>query len=89
MENEIQRKLSEADELELQKCKDSPTYFYNKYVRKEGQRELNEKEYDAFVKMVEQQRHMPLKLRRHYKDIPLTPNQCFLPDFLQKDKDCK
>ena len=38
---------------ELQKCKDSFVYFYNKYVRKEGQKELTEAEY---------QRNMPLKL---------------------------
>ena len=70
---------------ELQKCKDSPVYFYNKYVKKEGQKELTEDEYKDFVKQVEYQRNNPLKLRSHYKDRPLTPDQCYekLPDFLK------
>ena len=81
----VSHRLSQADQDELQKCKDSPVYFYNKYVRKEGQRELTKAEYEAFVKQAEYQRNMPLKLRSHYKDRPLTLNQCYekLPDFLK------
>ncbi len=83
----ISHHLSQADQKELQKCKDSPIYFYNKYVKKEGQRELTEVEYEDFIKHVRSQRNMPLKLRNHYKDRPLTPDQCYekLPDFLQDD----
>ena len=73
------------DKNELQKCKDSPVYFYNKYVRKETQRELTEAEYAELIKQSEYQRNMPLKLRRRYKDRPLTPEQMFekLPEFLK------
>src|SRR5690606_28162906 len=81
----VSSRLSSTDQKELQKCKDSPVYFYNKYVRKEGQKELTKAEYDDFVKQVEYQRNMPLKLRKHYKDQPLLPSECFakLPDFLK------
>lgn len=82
----VSSRLSSADQEELQRCKDSPVYFYNKYVRKEGQKELTEAEYNDFVKQVEYQRNMPLKLRKHYKDRPLFPSECYekLPDFLKK-----
>ena len=83
----IKSRLSSADQEELQKCKDSLVYFYNKYVRKEGQKELTEAEYNDFVKQVEYQRNMPLKLQKHYKDRPLLPSECYekLPDFLKND----
>jgi hypothetical protein len=81
----VSSRLSSADQEELQKCKDSPVYFYNRYVRKDGQKELTEAEYNDFVKQVEYQRNMPLKLRKHYKDRPLLTSECFekLPDFLK------
>jgi hypothetical protein len=81
----VSSRLSSADQEELQKCKDSPVYFYNKYVRKEGQKELTEAEYNDFVKQVEYKRNMPLKLRKHYKYRPLLPRECYdkLPDFLK------
>jgi len=77
--------LSSADELELQKCKDEPVYFYNKYVRKDDMKELTEKEYTDFIKQVEYQGNIPLKLRIHYKDRPLLLSDCYdkLPDFLK------
>ena len=70
---------------EFQKCKDSPVYFYNKYVREEGQKELTETEYKEFTKQVEFQRNMSLKLRRFYQVRPSTIDQCYkeLPDFLK------
>ena len=81
----VSSRLSSVDQEELQKCKDSPVYFYNKYVREEGQKELTEAKYNDFVKQVEYQRNMPLKLRKHYKDRPLLPSECYekLPDFLK------
>lgn len=70
-------RLSSADQEEIQKCKDSSIYFYNKYVRKEGQKELTEAEYNDFVKQVEYQRNMPSKLRKHYKNRTLLPSECY------------
>lgn len=44
--------MSPEDKEELQKCKDSPLYFYNKYWRREGQREITESEYEAFMEQL-------------------------------------
>ncbi len=84
-QHNVSSRLSAADQEELERCKKSPVYFYNKYVRKEEQKELTETEYENFVKQVEYQRNMPLKLRKHYKDRPLLPSECYdkLPDFLK------
>ena len=81
----VSSRLSSLDELEFQKCKDEPVYFYNKYVLKDGMKELTEKEYADFVKQVEYQRNMPLKLQSHYKNRPLLLSECYdkLPDFLK------
>lgn len=81
----VSSRLSSADQEEFQKCKDSPVYYYNKYVRKEGQKELTETEYEDCVKQVWDQRNMSLKLRSQYKDRLLTLDQCYekLPDFLK------
>jgi hypothetical protein len=73
----VSHRLSQADQKELQKCEDSPVYFYNKYVRKEGQKELTEDEYKDFVKQVEYQRKTRLKLRKFLKNRPLTPDECY------------
>ncbi len=83
----VSSRLSSADPEELQKCKDSPVYFYNKYVRKDGQKELTEAEYNDIVKQSEYQINMPLKLQKHYKERPLLPSECYkkLPDFLKND----
>lgn len=83
--HDISNCLSSTDQEELQKCKDSPVYFYNKYVRKKDEKKLTEAEYADFVKQVEYQRNIPLKLRKHYKDRPLLPSECYekLPHFLK------
>lgn len=84
-QTDVSSRLLSADQEKLQKCKDSSVYFYNKYVRKEGQRELTESEYEDFVKQAAYQRNMPLKLWNHYKDKPLLSSECYekLPDFLK------
>jgi len=78
--------LSSADKEELQKCKNSPVYFYNKYVRKEGQQILTEREYTDFLKMMNYQVDNPLILRNKNKGRQLTPKECYnkLPNFLKK-----
>lgn len=38
-------------EAEFEKCKNSPVYFYNNYIRKEGQKEYTEQEYSDMEKM--------------------------------------
>lgn len=76
--NKPLRKEDFAQE-ELDKCKASPVYFYNKYVRKEGMNEVTEEEYADIVRDAELIRNgLPAswKLRNRYKQ-PLTPNDCF------------
>ena len=53
----IQNRLSLADLDEMQKCRQSPVYFYNKYVRKEWEKELIEQEYSDFAKKAESLRN--------------------------------
>jgi hypothetical protein len=81
-------RLSSSDQEEIQKCKDSPVYFYNRYVRKEGQKEFTEGEFLDFVKQVEYERNLPFKLRKNYKNYPLLSSECYekLPDFLKNVK---
>lgn len=78
----IQKQLSEADKEELQKCIDSPVYFYNKYFKNENQKELTEKEYNEFI---EERRNNPLKRRKIYAEYPMIPKDCYqiLPEFLK------
>jgi hypothetical protein len=60
---------------ELQKCEDSPPYFYNKYVRKPGEPEISEADWDTFRAKIEAIRQRgPFKYRGSY---PLTPDEVF------------
>ena len=61
----IQNRLSLADLDEMQKCRQSPVYFYNKYVRKEWEKELTEQEYSDFAKEVESLRNTPPQYWEH------------------------
>ena len=81
----VSSRLSSADELELQKCKDEPVYFYNKYFRKDGMKKLTKKEYTDFVKQYEHQGTMLWRSRICYKDRLLLLSNCYdkLPDFLK------
>jgi hypothetical protein len=64
--------------LEIDKCKDDPVYFYNKYVKKEGDKDITEEEYDMWVDMVERQRHCPLKFRgNHLRQYPSLKKDCY------------
>mgnify|MGYP001580442263 CR=1 FL=1 len=46
-------KKEDFTQEELDKCTASPVYFYNKYVRKEGMREVTEEEYLGIQRDVE------------------------------------
>lgn len=39
----------QKDRQEIDRCVESPVYFYNRYVRKEGQKVLSEEEYREYV----------------------------------------
>lgn len=81
----IADKLLAVGQDEIQKCVDSPLYFYNNYVRKEGQPELTQEQWDNHVKMIEYQRNNPIKLRNTFKDRIVLTEECYqkLPDFLK------
>lgn len=62
---------------EFIKCVNDQVYFYNKYVKPAGQKDLTKEEYDNFVKLVNVRM---LKSRRHGGHTflyPLTPDQCY------------
>lgn len=44
MENDLMK--------EYKKCKEDPVYFYNNYIRKEGEREVTKEELDSMKKSV-------------------------------------
>lgn len=58
-------------EKELQKCKDSPAYFYNTYFRKEGQKEYTDQEWQEVVEM-SRMAHLKPRLKAY----PLKPSEC-------------
>lgn len=62
--------LLEEHKEEMQKCKDDPVYFYNKYVRREGDRELTKEEYD---RLVERSRIAIMKLRHPSRNVFMFP----------------
>lgn len=63
------------DKEEIERCQKSPCYFYNNYVRKEGQKELTEDEYNDFAEKVNLDRQ---KTRNDFRPAyPLTHNEAF------------
>lgn len=40
----------QVDREEIMRCKRSPVYMYNKYIRKEGQPVLSEEEFKEMIK---------------------------------------
>jgi len=56
-------KLSKEQKEEIEKCKNSPSYFYNKYVRRDGDRFISDEDFESFLKMSAN----PLKYRQKYK----------------------
>jgi hypothetical protein len=67
MNQTIKAKLESLknNEEEIKKCKENPLYFYNTYILKEGQRPMEQQEYDLLVKQVELYRNaIPLRMRR-------------------------
>ena len=43
-----QQKLFADHAEEMQKCKDSPAYFYNKYMKREGMPDITDEEFNKF-----------------------------------------
>jgi len=78
--NQQQRDELEANKEEMQKCKDDPVYFYNKYVRAEGQKELTKEEFEILAAGTRVRRRGPdsVMLRKAFKaEYHMTPDECF------------
>lgn len=72
----------EEIDSEIEKCKNSVSYFYNNYCRKEGMPEYSEEAFQEYIKEAEKAR-----LRNGYnrrgkvmltREFPLTPNECMI-----------
>lgn len=65
---------------EMERCKDF-VYFYNKYIRKEGQPEVTREEYISWQQMANQLRHnrRPIHYAHGLSLNPLTPKDCIEP----------
>lgn len=73
-------KLSQVEQEELQKCKESHAYFYNKYVRKEDQEELTEEQYEELMIKIVNDGQEFISISDSFKkhmNYPLIPNDCY------------
>jgi hypothetical protein len=68
------------DKEERKKCEENPLYFYNNYMRREGDREFTQEEYDRHVEMVELYRHGKPLIGRTGKLYPMRPDEAFLKE---------
>ena len=68
----------------MRKCKESPSYFYNNFWRKEGAPKIT----DEWILAMRKKCMMPLKLRSDMvRKYPL--NEGHLPDYFKNETDGK
>jgi hypothetical protein len=72
------------DNIELEKTTKDPLYFYNTYIRKEGQPVLNKEEYDKLVKEWEEARYTTILRDRKGNIIHMRP---LIPKEISKKED--
>jgi hypothetical protein len=70
-------KTLEGNLEEMQKCKASPCYFYNNYIRKDGEPEKTEEEFNQWKYQMELVRNgkmiaKPRNYDAYIKNYPLT-----------------
>tara|TARA_R110000772_G_scaffold146690_1_gene257017 strand:+ start:5674 stop:5955 length:282 start_codon:yes stop_codon:yes gene_type:complete len=75
--DDIKKALSKEWAGELQKCKDSPFYFYNKYVVVEGGVKLTEEQWNQRVEQIESMRNASQRVHYPVSAYPLTEDQMF------------
>lgn len=61
---------------EMEKCKNSPYYFWKNYIQYEGKRDLTEEE---FNKLTHQHNTPAFRGRKGGFIYPLTEDECFKP----------
>ena len=75
------------NEEEIKKCQESPLYFYNTYILKEGQRPMEQQEYDLLVKQMELYRNdIPLRMRRGNYVFMKPIKEGVLPEYFDGEK---
>ena len=75
------------NEEEIKKCQESPLYFYNTYMLKEGQRPMEQQEYDLLVKQMELYRNsVPIRMRRGNYVFMKPIKECVLPEYFDGGK---
>lgn len=81
-ENKLKISMQELQQNneELNRCKESPVYFYNKYIRKEGQKVLTEEEYKEMIIAVQALRAKvsASSIGSKKAKYPLTPAEAIL-----------
>ena len=80
---QIMANLSKEEiDSEIEKCKNSVSYFYNNYCRKEGMPEYSEEAFQEYIKEAENARQRNGYNRRGKvmltREFPLTPNECMI-----------
>lgn len=73
----------QKDKEEIERCQQSPAYFYNRYIRREGEKVLSEEEYREYVLKAGELREKKgefAKIKPTY--YPLTPEEAIK---LEKD----
>ncbi len=76
-----------GNEEEIKKCQESPLYFYNTYMLKEGQRPMTQQEYDLLVKQMEGYRNgIPLRMRRGNIVFMKPIKEGVLPEYFDSGK---
>ena len=64
----------QKDPAELERCQKDPVYFYNKYIRREGEEVLTAEKYKAHVEAVEKYRNAAGVLKgRTGREYPIIP----------------
>lgn len=75
------------NEDEIKKCQESPLYFYNTYMLKEGQRPMEQQEYDLLVKQMELYRNsVPIRMRRGNYVFMKPIKEGVLPEYFDGSK---
>ena len=73
--------LTEQQQEEIERCKNSFEYFYNNYCRRDGMPEYSEEAYQDYLKMAEDTRYVIGRTRLgknlHMKLYSLTPDKVF------------
>ena len=82
MKTDTRKMSSEEISIELEKCKNSVSYFYNNYCRKGNMPEYSEEVFQKYIEQAKQAREINGFNRRGksmlMREFPLTPNEIMM-----------